>query len=462
MATTNPNDRGSDDAGDGDSVEEPEDTAEESNAASSRKSKRERKAAERDHVRQAKAAERDRRRLAKAAEKREKAASKARAKKEREAKAGKPKSEEVAKPEAGGAETEDGDAKPEKAEKPKRSRRPRAERKPKPPAERKRGAAPKAETDADEKRRPRRERRKRSERGDEGRRSRRKRSGAGAKATLAKALPSRKKDDSSADSAKPKRAKGERKPPNTVEKAFTQVLAILGAVIAGVVGVVAVVVKALAGPTAKVRSKITAWIAAVSRFMTPIRGLLLAAIGCAVLLGLSQFVDYRGISIGADAYAPGIQSVAPAPEVEREELGSAHSYLMIPVALIAILALVIAVRTRRWQLCRLVVLLGIVAIAVAIFVDRPAGLDEGDLNRDFTGVEAKLLGGYWMQIFAGAGLALTSLLLAGEIKREAPARARRKAPSDPSGSEESEGSGKGKRRRFRGRRGATGAEGAGA
>jgi hypothetical protein len=185
----------------------------------------------------------------------------------------------------------------------------------------------------------------------------------------------------------------------------------------------------LAGPAKKARDRIAAWIAALSRFLTPTRGLMLAAVGCAILLGLSQFVDYRGISIGADAYAPGIQTVAPAPEVQRAELGSAHSYAMIPLALLAIAVLAVAVRTKRWQLCRLAVLLGLVAIAVAIFVDRPAGLDEGDLNRDFTGVEAKLLGGYWMQIFAGAGLAITSFLLAGEIKRDAPVRVRRNAPS---------------------------------
>jgi hypothetical protein len=165
-------------------------------------------------------------------------------------------------------------------------------------------------------------------------------------------------------------------------------------------------------------------VAALSRLVTPTRGLFLAAAGCALLLALSQFVDYRGISIGADAYDPSISAVAPAPEVERAELGSAHGYAMIPVAILAVLVLWFAVRTGRWQLCRLVVLLGLVAIAVAIFIDRPAGLDEGDLNRDFTGVEAKLLGGFWMQIFAGAGLAITSWLLAAEVKRSGPATKR--------------------------------------
>ena len=232
---------------------------------------------------------------------------------------------------------------------------------------------------------------------------------------------------------KVKLAKGERKPAGSFEKAFTRVLAIIGALIVGVVRLIAAGIKALAGPTQGARRRLAAWIATLSRIVTPTRGLLLAALGCALLLALSQFVDYRGISIGADAYDPGISAVAPAPEVEREELGTAHSYVMIPIALLAALALIFAVRSGRWQLTRLAVLLGIVAILVAIVIDRPAGLDEGSLNRDFTGVEAKLLGGFWMQIFAGAGLAATSFLLAGEIKRGgAPAKRRsRREPSKP-------------------------------
>lgn len=228
--------------------------------------------------------------------------------------------------------------------------------------------------------------------------------------------------------------RGERKPPGTLERAFTQVLAILGALLVGVARLVHAAIKALGPPTASLRRRLAAWIATLSRIVTPVRGLLLAAIGCALLLALSQFVDYRGISIGADAYDPGVSAVAPAPEVERAELGTAHGYAMVPVAALAVLALAFAVRTGRWQLCRLAVLLGIVAIVVAIVIDRPAGLDEGDLEQSFTGVEAKLLGGFWMQIFAGAGLAVTSFLLSGEIKRSGARHkrgARRRAASKP-------------------------------
>jgi hypothetical protein len=159
--------------------------------------------------------------------------------------------------------------------------------------------------------------------------------------------------------------------------------------------------------------------------LPPVRGVLIAAVGCALLLGLSQFADYRGVAIGVDELDSGIAPVAAAPELEREEIGSAHAYAMVPAALLAIAILLAAARSGRWQLCRLSALIGIVVIAVSFLVDRPTGLDEGNLARHFAGVEAQLLGGFWAQVFAGVGLIATSLLLGAEIRREAPSATRR-------------------------------------
>jgi len=157
-------------------------------------------------------------------------------------------------------------------------------------------------------------------------------------------------------------------------------------------------------------------LAATSRAITPARGLLIAAVGCAVLLGLSQFADYRGVAIGLDSYDDAIAAVAPAPEVGRAELGTAHSYLFVPAGLIAVAILVVATVTRRWRLCRLAALVGVAAVAVSLAVDRPTGLDEGELTRTFADAEAQLLGGFWVQVFAGIGLIVTSLLLGAELR----------------------------------------------
>ncbi|MBK5118268.1 MAG: hypothetical protein JJE23_15315 [Thermoleophilia bacterium] len=182
----------------------------------------------------------------------------------------------------------------------------------------------------------------------------------------------------------------------------------------------------LGPPTAKLRRRLSTIVAALSRAITPTRGLLIAAIGCAVLLALSQFADYRSVEIGVDSSDAGIASLAPTPEVGRAELGSAHAYAMVPVAILVIAILAVAARTGRWQLCRLVALIGVIVVAVSLFIDRPTGLDEGAIARDFADAEATLLGGFWVQVFAGIGLIVTSLMLGAEIRRARPSGARGK------------------------------------
>ena len=166
---------------------------------------------------------------------------------------------------------------------------------------------------------------------------------------------------------------------------------------------------------------------ALSRFATPTRVLALVVAGAAILLALSQFADYRSISIGNDAYADGIQTVAPAPVAETAETGSAHSYLMVPLAAVALIVLGAAL-TGRWRLCRLIALVGLAAIAIGLIHDRPTGLDTGDEALAYTGVEATLLGGFYAQLFSGLLLTLSSLLLGRELRlagARQPARASR-------------------------------------
>lgn len=209
----------------------------------------------------------------------------------------------------------------------------------------------------------------------------------------------------------------------------SQALALLGSILAiaiellvGLGALLAAAVAAASGPASRIGRKSAELLARSSEALTPRRGLLVATIGCAVLLGLSQFADYRGVAIGVDNYS-GLETVAPAPELDRAEAGSAHGYALVPAALLAIAIVVGAARTGRWRLCRLAVLIGLAAIAVAVLIDRPTGLDEGALTRDFTGVQADLLEGFWVQIAAGAGLAITAVLLGTEIRRAAPSPA---------------------------------------
>ena len=101
---------------------------------------------------------------------------------------------------------------------------------------------------------------------------------------------------------------------------------------------------------------------------------------------------------------------------------------MLPAAVLAIAILLLAARSRRWQLCRLAPLVGLVAIVVAIVVDRPAGLDEGTLPATSSASRRSCSEASGRSSFAGAGLLVTSLLLGAELRRAGPVSRRRRDP----------------------------------
>ncbi len=147
-----------------------------------------------------------------------------------------------------------------------------------------------------------------------------------------------------------------------------------------------------------------------SAVLTPQRAICLTIIGCAALLVVSQFVDYRAVEIGQSGYA-GLPA-AEAPTVGVETARDAHSFLLIPVALLAAALSLAALRNeRRRGLGRIVFGLGLLSLAVVLLVDLPAGLDVGAEASRFTGAEAVLYDGFYAQIAAAAGLMLGGILL---------------------------------------------------
>lgn len=168
-------------------------------------------------------------------------------------------------------------------------------------------------------------------------------------------------------------------------------------------------------------------IARLSAAVTPLRGVVAVTGLAAILLAVSQFVDYRGVAVGAGDYAAysDVEVVAPAPQVDRQPAGSAHAYLLLPVALAALVLLVGCVR-GRWQLGRVISVLGLAAIAVSLLVDMPAGLDAGEQSIAYASVEAKLIEGFYAQVFAAAVLVAGGLLVSHYAKRSARRRAPRR------------------------------------
>jgi hypothetical protein len=145
-----------------------------------------------------------------------------------------------------------------------------------------------------------------------------------------------------------------------------------------------------------------------SAVVTPRRavcGLIFASAACLVV---SQFVSYRGVEIGQAAYA-GLPAASP-PTVDVKVAGEAHSYLLIPLALLAAIAAGAALRTGRRGLGLIISALGLLGIAVILLVDLPSGLDAGAQTSRFSGAAAVLDDGFYAELAAATGLVLGGLL----------------------------------------------------
>ena len=168
------------------------------------------------------------------------------------------------------------------------------------------------------------------------------------------------------------------------------------------------------------------------RVVTPERAVAFVVIAAAIILAASQFVDYRGVEIGAPAYAD-VESVAPAPQTEVETTGSVHGYAMVPVAVVMIGAALLALR-GRWRIARVIAPLGLLVIAVSLLLDARKGLQEGEVGIAYQGAHAVLNEGFWLQICSAAVLVLTGLLLTRYAHaRAAPPQRSRREPGKRAG-----------------------------
>ncbi len=146
---------------------------------------------------------------------------------------------------------------------------------------------------------------------------------------------------------------------------------------------------------------------AASAAITPQRAIgftILAVGGCLVA---SQFVEYRGVEIGRASYA-GLGTTPPTVDVRTA--GDAHAYLLVPLGLLAAVLGGLAMTRDRRRLGLSVAGLGLVAVAVILLVDLPAGLDVGAESSRFAGASAVLKEGFYAELAAAGGLVLSGLL----------------------------------------------------
>jgi hypothetical protein len=146
------------------------------------------------------------------------------------------------------------------------------------------------------------------------------------------------------------------------------------------------------------------------RHVTPRATVAFVAAAAAILLGVSQFTDYHGVAVDAPNYAGPIGQVAGAPLTGTKTAGSAHLWVLLPVAALALLLALGASRGRGRYAAGLVAC-GVVGVAVAVAIDLPQGLDAGREGLAFYGADARLLGGFWVEIAASATLILCGCLL---------------------------------------------------
>jgi hypothetical protein len=116
--------------------------------------------------------------------------------------------------------------------------------------------------------------------------------------------------------------------------------------------------------------------------------------------------------------------------VSQSQAGSAHAWVLVPLAIVAAAAAIVAAG-GRWRVARIASLVGLAGIAIALIVDRPSGLDTGSAGIQYSGAKATLLSGFWAEIAASAVLVLCGLLLARWLAVGAKKPRRRRSRATP-------------------------------
>jgi hypothetical protein len=148
----------------------------------------------------------------------------------------------------------------------------------------------------------------------------------------------------------------------------------------------------------------------LGRHVTPRSTVAFVGAGAAILLGTAQFTNYHGVAVDVPNYAGEVGRTAPAPMTGTETAGSAHLWILLPVAAVALISAIGAYLGNRRFAAGLVVC-GVLGLAVAIAIDLPQGLDAGRNALAFYGAEAQLLGGFWVEVAASATLIFCGCLL---------------------------------------------------
>jgi hypothetical protein len=207
-----------------------------------------------------------------------------------------------------------------------------------------------------------------------------------------------------------------------ITRSLLLVVKLIAALVALVLEFVQLVLRRLAALLGVLGLSVADW---TRRHVTPRSTVAFVGAGAAVLLGGSQFADYHGVAVDAPNYAGPIGRVAEAPITGTETAGSAHLWILLPVAAVALLFVLGAYRGNG-RLAAGMVICGVLGLAVALAIDLPHGLDVGRPGLAFYGAEAQLLGGFWVEVSSSATLILCGALLPLYSRTAARPRRRRR------------------------------------
>jgi len=165
--------------------------------------------------------------------------------------------------------------------------------------------------------------------------------------------------------------------------------------------------RAIADAAGRARRRSRAAVDAAAEAVRPEQvALTVAGLGAA-MLALAQFLDYHAVEVIT-------------VERGRANAGAAHLYLLLPAAAWAAWSLRAAWIERSPRPAGQAALIGVAAILVSLVVDLPQGLSDDGLAAIYAGATGTLIEGFYLQLGAGATLAVTGALLAAHLRGEQP------------------------------------------
>lgn len=161
---------------------------------------------------------------------------------------------------------------------------------------------------------------------------------------------------------------------------------------------------------------------ALDRVVTTRRAFTVIALVAGGLLIVSQFMDFRAVEIGQPGYVQ-VQDITRAPRADVKTPIDTHSLFLVVVGVLSLGATAATFLGKRRLPGLILTAAGAVVLITGIAIDLPAGLDVAEAELSYSGVSAILLAGFWLELAAGAVLAVSGLAFTfAREKSPSPAR----------------------------------------